>query len=95
MTTQKVADKDYELARANKWYEIVETLYHDDIICIEPPNSKSPAITKGKENVLKKASDLESMTEVWHSGYCTTPIVAGKMFSVGLGYDLTIKGEAE
>ena len=92
MTTQQVADKYHELAQQNKWKEITETLYHDDIICIEPPNSKSPPETKGKEAVRQKGKHFESIIETTHSAYSTIPIVAGNLFAVGLGQDVTIKG---
>lgn len=93
MTTQQVADKYHELARQNRWKEIVDTLYHDDIICVEPPNSKAPALTQGKEAIIKKAKVFESMIETTHHAYSTVPIVAGNLFAVGLGQDITIKGE--
>lgn len=92
MTTQQVADKYHELAQQNKWTEIMKTLYHDDIVCIEPPNSKSPPYTKGQDDVMKKAEHFESITETVHNAYSTNPIVAGNLFAVGLGQDLTIKG---
>lgn len=92
MTTQQVAEAYHALASQKKWQEIIDKFYHDDIICIEPPNSKSPPLTKGKEAVRKKAAHFESMIEQYHGGYSTPPIVAGNMFTVGMGMDITLKG---
>lgn len=92
MTTEQVAQHYYELAQQQKWSEIIDTYYHDDIECIEPPNSKSQPYTKGIEHVKAKAMHFTSMIEKIHAGYTTQPIIAGNMFSVGIGMDFDMKG---
>ena len=92
MTTQQVAQHYYELAQQQKWNDIIDTYYHDEIECIEPPNSKSPPYTKGKANVKAKAMHFEQMIEKVHHAYTTPPIIADNMFSVGMGMDFDMKG---
>lgn len=92
MTIQQIAQHYYELAQQQKWSEIIDTYYHDDIECIEPANSKSQPYTKGKANVIAKAMHFQQMIETIHNGYTTHPIIAGDMFSVGMGMDFTMKG---
>lgn len=91
MTTQQIAQHYYELAQQQKWSEIIDIYYHDDIECIEPSNSKSQPYTKGKANVVAKAMHFQQMIETVHHAYITQPIIAGDMFSVGIGMDFTMK----
>jgi hypothetical protein len=92
MTTEQVAERYYELAQQNKWNQIQDELYADNIVCLEPPNSKSPPRTEGKEAVVRKAQHFQNLIETVHSGYSTRPNVAGNLFSVGMGMDITMKG---
>jgi ketosteroid isomerase-like protein len=92
MTIEELARSYYELAKQNKWEEIIDRYYDDDIECIEPANSKSAPYTKGKQNVKAKAMHFQEIIEVFHDGYVTEPIVAGDLFSVGMGMEFTMKG---
>lgn len=55
MTTTEVSNKYHDLAKQNKWHEIIDTLYDNDITCIEPASSRSSPITKGKRSSKKKS----------------------------------------
>jgi hypothetical protein len=53
MTTQEVAEKYVSLYNSGKAQEIVDTLYADDIVSIEPPGSPDER-THGIEEKRKK-----------------------------------------
>lgn len=94
MTTQEVANRYYELATQNKWVEIQDGLYHDDVTCREPDHAASKGLavlTQGKEAVKAKGAARRAMIETLHSRYCSEPIVAGAFFSLVLKSDLTFK----
>jgi len=92
LTTSELAKVYYDLANQNKWEEIIDRYYDEDIECIEPPNSKSAPYTKGKVNVKAKAMHFQEIIEAFHSGYVTEPVVAGDLFAVGIGMEFTMKG---
>lgn len=93
MTTAEVANQFYDLARQGQWGLIQQELYADDIITIEPANSKTPAMTVGKKAAIEKGENFGSMIQETHSGYVKEPIVAGNLFAVALGMDITWKNK--
>ena len=92
MTVDQIGHHYYLLAQQNKWEEIIDTYYDDEVESIEPSNSKSQPYTKGKPNVKAKAVHFTSMIEEFYSGYTTQPVFAGNLFSVGMGMDIKMKG---
>jgi len=96
MTTQQVADKYYELAQQEKWMEIQDELYGQDIVNKEPEHALAmgiPTITKGLDAVRAKGEARRAMMEALHSQDCSTPVVGGKYFSISMGRDVTFKGK--
>src|SRR5579863_6237536 len=95
MTTQKVADRYYELFKQNKRTEIVEELYGQDIVNREPEHAIAqgvPTVTTGLDAVKAKAKAGNERIEEVHSTFCSEPAVAGNFFSVAMGRELTLKG---
>jgi hypothetical protein len=93
MTTTEVANKFYQLAQQGKWTEIQQEFYADDIITTEPANSKNPEMTIGKKIAIQKGLTFASMIQETHSEYVKEPIVAGNLFAVALGMDITWKNK--
>ncbi|MDR3681470.1 MAG: nuclear transport factor 2 family protein [Flavipsychrobacter sp.] len=96
MTTQQIADQYYEMAQQNKWMEIQDTLYSQDIVNKEPEHAIAmgiPTLTKGLAAVKAKGEARRAMIETLHSQECSAPVVGGKYFSVSMGRDITFKGK--
>jgi len=94
MTTSEVASRFNKLAQQGKWLEIQQELYADDIITIEPTNSKNPENTRGKKIAIQKGETFAAMIHETHCGYVKEPLVAGNLFAVALGMDITWKNKA-
>lgn len=92
MTTQEVADRFQELALIGQWEKIVDELYADDVISIEPENQSNLPTVKGLEAVKQKADMFHQMIEAMHGAYSTPPVVAGNFFTCTMGMDITMKG---
>ncbi len=95
MTTEEVANRYYELLKESKRMEIWDTMYSEDVVCIEPEHAVAmgvPTITKGMAAVRAKSKARSEMIEEIHGQYCSEPVVGGKFFSVAMGRDITFKG---
>lgn len=92
MTTQEVAFRFNELARQEKWFEIQDELFSENVRSIDPPNSPYMGYAEGKTNVRNKAEAFVKKIEAAHRRYTTEPIVTGNHFAVGREVDITVKG---
>ncbi len=95
MTTQEVANRYSELAQQGNYPGIVDELYSNDVVSIEPEHGAEvgmPTLTKGLEAVKAKGAAFDEMVAEMHGGYCTEPVVGGTHFSVGMGMEVTFKG---
>ena len=92
MTTQEVARRFNELAQQEKWFEIHDEFFAENIRSIEPPNSPYLGNAEGKTQVRKKADDFVKRVEIFHSGHTTEPMVMGNHFTVGRSKDMTVQG---
>jgi ketosteroid isomerase-like protein len=90
-TIHEVAARFNELARQEKWFEIQEELFAEDVRSIEPSNSPYLNNTEGKSRVREKAKDWVNRIETAHRLFTTEPIVAGNHFAVGREMDLTMQ----
>ena len=96
MTTQQVADRYYELAQQQKWAEIQDELYGQDIVNKEPEHAAAmgiPTLTAGLEAVKAKGEARRKLIENIHSQECSKPVTGGKFFSVSMGRDVTFIGK--
>lgn len=91
MTTQEVADRFHELAQQEKWFEIQDEFFSDDVRSLEPEGSPYFGYAEGKAPVRKKGEDFVSRIEAVHSLRTTAPIVAGNHFVVGREKDITVQ----
>ncbi len=95
MTTQQVATRYYELAKQQKWMEILNELYSQDIVNKEPEHAAAmgiPTLTRGMDAIIAKGAARRKLIAAIHSQTCSEPVVGGKFFSVAMGRDVTFIG---
>ena len=92
MTTQEVATRFNELAQQEKWFEIQDEFFADDVRSIDPPDSPYFGNAEGKYQVRKKGEDFVKRIEAVHSAHTTEPLVTGNHFTVGRSKDITVQG---
>ena len=90
-TIHEVAAKFNRLAQQEKWFEIQDELFADEVKSIEPSNSKYFGNAEGKVAVRKKGEDWVKRVETVHQSYTTEPVVAGNHFAVGREIDITVQ----
>jgi hypothetical protein len=83
LTTREVADRFHELAQQEKWFEIQDELFAENVRSIEPPTAKGLPNAQGKAAVRKKGESLVSQVEAVHKSSTTAPVVVGNFFAVG------------
>ena len=91
MTTQEVAARFQELAQQEKWFEIQDEFFADNIRSIDPAHSPYFGYAEGKAAVRKKGEDFVSRVEAVHRTYTSKPLVSGNHFSVGREIDITVR----
>jgi hypothetical protein len=91
-STEDVAARFHELAQQEKWFEIQDELFADDVRSIEPPTAQSLPDAHGKAAVRKKGEDIVSQVEAVHGASTTAPVVGGSFFAVGRKLDMTVRG---
>jgi len=92
LTTQQVAARFNELAQQEKWFEIQDEFFADNVKSIEPDHSPWFTNAQGKAAVRKKGEDFVKRIGAAHSLYTSEPIVAGNFFAVGREKDITVQG---
>ena len=92
MTTQDVAARFNELAQQEKWFEIQDELFADNVRSIDPPNSQYFGYAEGKATVRKKGGDFVSKIQEFHGAHTTQPVIGGDHFAVGRGMEVTVEG---
>lgn len=89
---QEVAARFNELAMQEKWFEIQDELFAEDVRSIDPAGSPYMGYAEGKANVRKKGEDfVKNITDV-HRMHTTVPQVAGSFFTVGREMDISVSG---
>ncbi|HVD97708.1 MAG TPA: nuclear transport factor 2 family protein [Cytophagaceae bacterium] len=92
MTTQEVAARFNELAMQEKWFEIQEELFSEDVKSIDPAHSPYMGYAEGKASVRKKGEDFVKKIEALHKASTSTPVIGGNHFAVGRELDITVQG---
>ena len=92
LTTQEIADRYNELAQQEKWFEIQDEFFADNVRSIDPPNSPYFKYAEGKASVRKKGEDFVKRIETVHRVYTSEPLVSGNHFAVGREKDITVQG---
>jgi ketosteroid isomerase-like protein len=91
ITTQEIATRFNELAQQEKWFEIHDELFADNVKSIDPPHSPYMGYAEGKAAVRKKGEDFVKDITALHGASTTEPVVAGNHFAVGREMDITHK----
>lgn len=87
----EVADRFHELAQQEKWFEIQDEFFAENVRSVEPPGAPYLGYAEGKATVRKKGEDFVARIEAVHSAATTAPIVAGNHFVVGRKMDITVR----
>jgi hypothetical protein len=91
MTTHEVAARFHELAQQEKWFEIQDELFSNNVRSIDPPNSPYFGCAEGKAPVRKKGEDFVKKIETFHGASTTEPVMGGNHFAVGREMDVTVQ----
>jgi len=89
-TTQEVAARFNELAQQEKWFEIQEELFSEDVRSIDPVNSPYFKYAEGKANVREKGENWVKRVREVHHLLTSQPVVAGNYFAVGRYVDISV-----
>lgn len=92
MTIQEVASRMNELFKENKWQQVQDELYADDVVSIEPEGAPGLQTVQGKEALKEKAKQFQEMIEEMHGGWCSDILVGGEYLTCAMGMDVTMKG---
>jgi len=91
-TIHEVAARFNELAQQEKWFEIQDELFADNVRSIEPAGAKDLPNAEGKGNVRKKGEDWVKRIEAVHKLHTTEPVVGRNHFAVAREMDITVQG---
>src|SRR5262245_26021591 len=92
LTTSEIAKRFNELAQQEKWFEVQDELFADNVRSMDPPTSPYFKYAEGKANVRKKGQDWVSKVRDVHERYTTSPIIGSNHFAVGRRVDITVEG---
>lgn len=91
-TIQEVAARFHDLAQQEKWFEIQDEFFADDVKSIDPVGSPYFGYAEGKPAVRKKGEDFVKRIEAVHRVCTGEPMVCGNHFAVGREKDITVRG---
>ena len=91
-TTAEVAARFNELAKHEKWFDIQDELFDENVKSIDPPNSPYFGFAEGKPAVRKKGEDFVKRIQAVHRAYTSEPLISGNHFAVGRETDITVEG---
>ena len=91
-TTDEIAARFHTLAQQEKWFEIQDEFFAENVRSIEPPDSPYLKDASGKAAVRKKGEDFVKRIEAVHQAHTTSPVVGGAFFTVGRVIDTTVQG---
>jgi hypothetical protein len=92
LTTQQVATRFDELARQEKWFEIQDEFFADNVKSIDPPGSPYFGYAEGKKAVRKKGEDFVKKIREFHGAHTTAAVTGANHFAVGRSVDITVEG---
>jgi hypothetical protein len=92
LTTQEVAARFNELAQQEKWFEIQDEFFADNVRSIDPSHSPYFGYAEGKDAVRRKGEEFVARIEAAHRLYTSEPIVTGNHFAVVREKDFTVQG---
>ena len=90
-TIYEVAARFHELAQQEKWFEIQDEFFAENVKSIDPVNSPYFGYAEGKAAVRKKGEEFVSRIEAGHRTYTSEPLVTGNHFAVSREIDITVR----
>jgi hypothetical protein len=90
-TTREIAARFHELAQEDKWFEIQDELFAEDVRSVEPANAPLPTV-EGKAAVRRKGEAIVSAVEAVHRSHTSAPVIGGDFFAVGRELDMDVRG---
>jgi len=91
-TMQEVVARFDQLAQQEKWFEIQDELFADNVRSVEPATAVHLKNAEGKAAVRKKAEDWVKRIEAVHRSHTSAPVAGGNYFAVGRTLDTTVNG---
>jgi predicted neutral ceramidase superfamily lipid hydrolase len=91
LTTEQVAARFNELAQQEKWFEIEDELFAENVKSIDPVGSPYLGYAEGKAAVRKKGEDFVSRIQTVHRAHASAPLVTGNHFAVAREIELTVQ----
>ena len=91
LTTHEVAERFNELAQQEKWFDIQDELFAENVKSVEPPHSPYLKYAEGKIPVRKKGEDFVSKILELHGANTTTPVISNNHFAIGRCMDINTK----
>lgn len=91
MTTHQIAARFNELAQQDKWFEIQDEFFSDDVKSIDPVDSPYFGYAEGKAAVRQKGEDFVGRITALHGASTSEPLVAGDYFAVARELDITVQ----
>ena len=89
LTIEEIAERFNELAQQEKWFEIQDELFSENVRSIDPSNSPYFGYAESKAPVRKKGEEFVKNVVAAHRRFTTEPVVAGNHFAVGREVDIT------
>ena len=94
MTIQEIANRLVEHCRTGNYTAAQEELYSEDAESIEPAHMPGLQSVKGRDAIVEKGKQFQSMVEEIHGSTVSDAVIAGNHFAVAAVIDATMKGAA-
>lgn len=91
LIVQQIADRFNELAQQEKWFEIQDEFFAENIRSVDPVGSPYFGYAEGRAAVRKKGEEFVKRVEGFHGASTGKPIVAGNHFAVTRFVDITTR----
>ena len=92
LSIQEVAARFDELAQQERWFEIQDELFADNVRSVEHPYSPYFKNEEGKLAVRKKGMDWVNKVREFHGAHTSHPVIGGNHFAVGRVAEITVEG---
>jgi len=91
-TTEEVAARFNELAQQEKWFDIQDELFAEDVKSVDPSHSPYFGYAEGKAAVRKKGEDFVGKVKAAHHLSTSAPLVCGNHFVAARKKDMEVEG---
>lgn len=88
MSTKEIAQRLVDLCRVGQFAEAYAELFAPEFESIEPSYGVLPQVV-GVEGIQQRAALFHETIREVHSGYFNDPQIAGRFFSMALGFEAT------